>query len=227
MDGMPRPRPPHLQRHVTRHGRVVWYVRIGRGARIRIRASFGSPDFDAEYQAAITALQAGKPARQDRNTPIGSLAWLVERYRETGAWTGLSLATRRQRENIIKHVLESAGSQSASRITKAHIVAGRDRRAKDAPFQARHFLDTMRGLFRWAIEAGLVKIDPTAGVADPTLPTSEGFPFRSDGQSARGKGYGSTCCSIQACAAGTPSASAANTFVMVSARSRRKRPTRK
>jgi integrase len=34
----------------------------------------------------------------------------------------------------------------------------------------------MRGLFRWAIEAGLVKIDPTAGVSDPTLPTSKGFP---------------------------------------------------
>ena len=172
---MPRPRPPHLQRHVTRHGRAVWYVRIGRGARIRIRASFGSPEFDTEYLGALQALQAGKPARQDRSTPIGSLAWLIERYRETGKWTGLSLATRRQRENIIKHVLELAGSQPVSRITKANIVAGRDRRAKDAPFQARHFLDTMRGLFRWAVEAGLVKIDPTAGVSDPTLPATEGF----------------------------------------------------
>ena len=108
---MPRPRPPHLQRHVTRHGRAVWYVRIGRGARIRIRASFGSPEFDTEYQGAIQELHAGKPARQDRGTPIGSLAWLVERYRETGKWTGLSLATRRQRENIIKHVLDSAGAR--------------------------------------------------------------------------------------------------------------------
>jgi hypothetical protein len=146
MDDMPRPRPPHLQRHVTRHGRAVWYVRIGKGARVRIRAPFGSPEFNAEYQAAIQALQAGKPAQKDSGKTIGSLAWLVDRYRETGAWTGLSLATRRQRENIVKHVLESAGNQPVSRITKAHIVAGRDRRAKDAPFQARHFLDTMRGL---------------------------------------------------------------------------------
>ena len=175
MKTMPRPRPPHLQRHVTRHGRAVWYVRIARGARVRIRAPFGSPEFDTEYQAAIRALQADKPARQDRSAPIGSLAWLVERYRETGAWTGLSLATRRQRENIIKHVLESAGSQPAGRITKANIVAGRDRRAKETPFQARHFLDTMRGLFRWAVEAGLLKIDPTVGVSDPTLPATEGF----------------------------------------------------
>ena len=27
MDAMPRPRPPYLSREVTRHGRVVWYVR--------------------------------------------------------------------------------------------------------------------------------------------------------------------------------------------------------
>lgn len=178
-EAMPRPRPPHLQRHVTRHGRAVWYVRIARGRRIRIRAPFGSPEFEAEYQGAIQALRAGKPAQMEQDsssTPIGSLAWLVERYRETGAWTSLSLATRRQRENIIKHVLESAGNQPVNRITKAHIVAGRDRRAKDAPFQARHFLDTMRGLFRWAVEAGLVKADPTAGVFDPALPESAGFP---------------------------------------------------
>jgi YD repeat-containing protein len=176
MDDMPRPRPPHLQRHVTRHGRAVWYVRIGRGRRIRIRAPIGSPGFDAEYQGAVQELQAGKPAQQDGRRPIGSLAWLVERYRETGAWTSLSLATRRQRENIVKHVLESAGNQPVSKITKPHIVAGRDRRAKDAPFQARHFVDTMRGLFRWAVEAGFVRVDPTASVSDPTLPASAGFP---------------------------------------------------
>ncbi|MGB6795116.1 MAG: integrase, partial [Xanthobacteraceae bacterium] len=34
---MPRPRPPHLHREVTRHGRVVWFVRIDKGPRIRIR----------------------------------------------------------------------------------------------------------------------------------------------------------------------------------------------
>lgn len=54
---MPRPRPPHLHREVTRHGKAVWYVRVGRGKRIRIKPEFGTPDFDAEYAAAI----AGQP----------------------------------------------------------------------------------------------------------------------------------------------------------------------
>ena len=60
------------------------------------------------------------------------------------------------------------------------IKAGRDRRVA-TPSQARHFLDAMRGLFRWAVEAQIAKVDPTAGVADPARPSSEGFAtWRSD-----------------------------------------------
>jgi integrase len=175
MADMPRPRPPHLHRQVSRHGKTAWYVRIGKGPRIRMRAAFGTPEFDAEYQAAIADLSAREASKDDRAS-TGSLAWLVGRYREEGDWRNLSLATRRQRENILKHVLDSAGRQPLAKITRATIVAGRDRRAKTAPFQARHFLDTMRGLFRWAVEAELVKVDPTAGVADPAMPKSDGFP---------------------------------------------------
>src|ERR1700733_4583833 len=105
MDGMPRPRPPHLHRQVSRHGKTVWYVRIGKGPRIRIRSAFGTPEFDTEYQAAIAGLPAHQTPKDDR-TSLGTLAWLgQERYRETTAWTDLSLASRRQRENIFEHVL--------------------------------------------------------------------------------------------------------------------------
>ena len=84
MDAMPRPRPPHLHRQVSRHGSTIWYVRIGKGPRIRIRAAFGTPHFDAEYQSAIASLPMQQTGKDDR-TPTGTLAWLVERYRETGA----------------------------------------------------------------------------------------------------------------------------------------------
>jgi integrase len=170
MDDMPRPRPPHLHRQITQHGRAVWYVRIGKGPRTRIKAAFGTPEFDAEYQAAIT----NQPPRPPSQTKEGTLAWLLERYRETTAWTGLSLATRRQRENIFRPVLETSGKQPISRITTASIMAGRDRRI-DTPSQARHFLDAMRGLFRWAVKAKIVRTDPTIGVDDPPRAKSDGF----------------------------------------------------
>jgi integrase len=167
---MPRPRPPYLLRQVTQHGTVVWYVRKGKGKRIRVPA-LGTDGFEEAYQAAVT--EAPKVS-SGKHIAAGTLGWLVARYRETTNWTSLSLATRRQRENILKHVLDTSGRQPIARITKAAIVAGRDRRSQ-TPFQARHFLDTMRGLFRWAIEAELVKSDPTLGVRDPAMPKTDGF----------------------------------------------------
>jgi integrase len=167
---VPRPRPPHLHREVTRHGRVVWFVRIGKGPRTRIRAPFGTPEFDSEYQSALS----GAPRQSKKGPTVGSLTWLIERYRETAAWQSYSLATRRQRENIFKHVIATAGTEAASRITRAVIVASRDRRAAK-PAAARHFLDAMRGLFAWAVEAQHVKHDPTAGVMDPARKKGTGF----------------------------------------------------
>lgn len=166
---MPRPRPPHLQREVTRHGKTVWYVRINRGPRIRIRAAFGTPEFDAEYHAALARTPILKTAPS-----CSSLEWLVARYRETTEWASLSAATRRQRDNIFKGVIEMAGGESYARITTSTIEAGRDRRSK-TPHQARHFLDAMRGLFRWAHKAGLVKADPTTGVKNLARKRTEGF----------------------------------------------------
>jgi len=46
----------------------------------------------------------------------GSLRWLFERYRDSGAWNVLSVATRRQRENIMKHVLDTGGAVQAHGI---------------------------------------------------------------------------------------------------------------
>jgi integrase len=86
----------------------------------------------------------------------------------------LSLATRRQRENIFKQIIESAGRSPYQKITSANIAAGRDRRFK-TPFQARHFLDTMRGLFAWAKEAGFVTQNPATEVSYPKLKSGEGF----------------------------------------------------
>jgi hypothetical protein len=71
---MPSPRPPHLHRQITRHGQVVWYVRIGKGLRSRIKAEFGTPEFEREYQAAITHT----PHEAKAGVAAGTLVWLVE-----------------------------------------------------------------------------------------------------------------------------------------------------
>src|SRR5215469_9967630 len=169
---MPRPRPPYLSHERNRLGTWVWYVPI-RGKRIRIREAYGTPEFDAAYQAALTGNAVIKKAAPD--VAAGTLKWLVDQYRDTAAWQHeLSRATQRQRNNIFKHVIAASGNVPFARITKADIERGREKRAA-TPHQARHFLDAMRGLFRWAHKAGHIKQDPAAGVESPTRPKNEGF----------------------------------------------------
>ncbi len=165
---MPRPRPPHLHQEINRHGKVVWYVRRGKGPRIRIRGVYGTPEFDATYRAAVHGELPQPPGKAIK----GSLAWLWMLYRQTDAWRDLSMATKRQRENIMRGVLKTGGNEPLSKITSKAIKAGIDRRKGHA---ARHFLDTMKGLFKWATNAEHVNVDPTAGKS-VIKPATKGFP---------------------------------------------------
>ena len=175
---MPRPRPPHLHRETTRHGRAVWYVRVGHGPRVRINAEFGTPEFTQAYNAAIHG-EVPPAAQADPRT----LRWLVEQYRQSGAWRKLAPATRRQRENVFLHILKSAGSNSFAAIQRKHVIQGLDARA-DRPSAAKHFLQTMRGLFIWAKSCDHVEKDPTEGVKAERLAT-EGFEVWTEDEIAR------------------------------------------
>jgi integrase len=137
-----------------------------------LRAPYGSPEFNAEYNAAVsgTALP-GKPAAVSK----ASLQWLWDNYRDSGAWTALAPSTRDQRENIMLHVLKESGAKPYAAIRKEHIEAGLDRRSK-TPAAARNFLDTMKGMFRWAKKRAHVKVDPTSDVEPPKRKKGKGFP---------------------------------------------------
>lgn len=176
---MPRPRAPHLHHEKTRHGTWVWYVRVGKGPRIRLRATYGTDEFNAEYQDAV----AGKLRPRDSGPANGTLGWLVAQYRASSTWLALSPATRRQRENILRQVLSTAAAQPLGRIDRRAIIDGRERRAK-TPFQARHFLNTMRALFAWAVDNDLAKSDPTAGLTIKK-PRTDGFEMWTEDEIAR------------------------------------------
>jgi integrase len=179
MPAMPRPRPPYLQRRIARNGEVVWYVRIGRGPLVRIRGTYGGPEFIAAYQAAVAGEKPpakGAPAK-------GTLAWLLDLHRASSYWAGLKPSTKRKRDNIYRKALESAGANDLSTFDKQSIINGRDRRAK-TPAQARHFVHSMRALFKWALDANLVPADPTLGVTT-RKPKKGGIPVWTDEEITR------------------------------------------
>ena len=167
---MTKPRPPYLNREKTRHGKVVWYVRKGDGPRIRIAGEYGSVEFLANYQRAV-ADGATQPARKPAG---GSFRWLLAQYRQSAEWAKMAPATRYKHEKIFVHVVAAVGGEQLSEFTRESIIEGRERRAH-TPHQARHFLDAMRGIFGWAVNAAKWDIDPTEGVKNPPKKKGGGF----------------------------------------------------
>jgi integrase len=157
---MPRTKLPHLNHERTRHGTLVWYVRIGKGPRIRLRADYGSEAFMREYHAAVTGQPVAAGPRP-KAPGQGSLSWLIGLYRRSATWSELSAASRKNLGYVLAELETKAGKEPFAATTRQVVVAGRDRRT---PGQRHDYMRTLRGLFRWAIEAGLATEDPTAGV---------------------------------------------------------------
>ncbi|WP_455480506.1 tyrosine-type recombinase/integrase [Bartonella sp. B12(2025)] len=173
---MPKPRPPHLVKQVTQHGKIVWYVRIGHGQRIRIHGIYGTQEFVDNYKSALAELQGIVPPKPKPGKLIeGSFAWLLKQYFNSVNWHSLAKATKRQRELILMKVCDAIGNLPYREIKKAHITAGVERR-KETPTTAQNFLKALNGLFKWAIDQGLLENNPAFGVKRPPLKNKDGFP---------------------------------------------------
>lgn len=156
---MPKPKLPFLQYETSRHGKRTYYVRFGKGPRVRIAGEYGSKEFMQNYNAALKEQAPAKNPERDPKT----LAWLVARYQDSTAWTNFSPATRRQRGNILKQVLAKAGTVDYRDLDSLHISQGMDDR-RHTPSQANHFLKIMRHLFTWAVKAAHLQENPCVGV---------------------------------------------------------------
>jgi integrase len=169
---MGRKLPLYVYREINRHGNAVFYFRKGKGRRVRLPDYRGPDDpvFGEAYQAALGA--GFKPLR--KVPPTGTLAWLIERYRESAPYRDLSYATRRQRDNIFKGIVAKAGGMPVKAVAAKNVRKGLEERA-GTPAQARHYLDTLKGMFGWAVGAGLAGADPTAGVKPPKRAEGDGF----------------------------------------------------
>lgn len=166
---MPRKLPPYVVRERTRHGRVTFYFRRGKGQRVRL-PDIRDPAFEEAYQRARKALPPSQ-ARQERQD---TLAWLIGQYQRSSAYAGLAQATRDQRDNIFRQAVKESGAYPFAAITPDDIREARERR-KETPHQSRNVLDAYRGLFTWAVEAGHLTSNPTEGVANPKRIAGPGF----------------------------------------------------
>lgn len=108
-ESMPKKPPQFIVSQTTRHGRKVGYFRRGKGARVRLPDEYDTPEFWAVYHKALTGEEL--PARNNARSRAGTLAWLIDAYRQSSHWQGLALETRRRRERIFLGMIEKSGDK--------------------------------------------------------------------------------------------------------------------
>jgi hypothetical protein len=96
----------------------------------------------------------------------GTVEWAWLLYMQSASWAAKALATRRQRENIMRHVIASAGREAISDIDTQAIRDGIDRHGK-TPSQAKNFRQTMNQFFEWLVEAKIVAVNPVLAAKLP------------------------------------------------------------
>lgn len=150
---MPKPKLPFLYRYVSRHGKVTYCVKLsdalpGRGVRIQDPV-YRSDAFMVEYHAAVRGMPINPvPAKPEDSK--ATVRWLIAEFRNSHYWTEeISGGTRKQRGPILTQIDERAGDLPPAAIDRTHVEDGMKTRTKN---QARHFVNTVSALFKWAIE---------------------------------------------------------------------------
>lgn len=169
---MPKKLPLYVLVERSRHGKVMFYFRRGKGPRTRLPDKYPSKAFSVAYERALAG--AGNIAAPRAASPSDRLAWLVARYMESSRWSQLSPATRKQRGLIFKEAIERSENPRYADISRRHIEQAVGDRAS-TPAQANCFLKAMRGLFAWAVGSEYLKTNPSEGVSRIQY-KSDGFP---------------------------------------------------
>jgi Phage integrase family len=174
---------------VSQRGQVRYYVQLRKGLpKIRISATFGTPEFDAEVDTAVAGqiglhgnqgdyINAQKQRNEDRPTlPMspaqpGTLRRYWNGYKQSDHWLGdlsvglqgLAESTRTQRIGLVESLLPDNGERPFAILTRKVIKAEMKART---PSQAGNLLSALRGMIRWMIDEGHLDEDddPTIGV---------------------------------------------------------------
>ncbi len=167
---MMRKPPKWVHGFADRHGKARWYFRRPGFCRTPLPGLPWSPEFMAAYEAALGGIP--KPIAKER-VASGSLHALALLYYASADFQTLRPSTRSIYRGIIEGMRERYGDLPLARIERRHIVSIIGKRA-ETPTAANAELKIWRLLMRCALEADLIKADPTIGVRK-VRHQSEGF----------------------------------------------------
>jgi integrase len=145
-----------------RHGNIRVYFRKRGRKRVRLRQTPGTDAFMAEYRAALEGRGAASAAAKPSAAAAGTLGWLCDRYTASPEFRRLDLATQTMRKRHLEFLRPTFGDGPLSMLEPVHVKAMRD--SKEGPHAANNVLKTLRVMFQWAIDNGLMKTNPARDV---------------------------------------------------------------
>jgi integrase len=151
----------HVNGVADRYGNIRYYFRRRGHKNVRLRGLPGSAEFMEDYAAAIG--NAEPVVVGAARSPAGTIGATVGMYLGSTAFNNLAAETQRTRRNILERFREEHGDRRVAAIERKHVQAMVTAKAK-TPSASRNFLNTLRALIVFAIDAGIRADDPTIGV---------------------------------------------------------------
>lgn len=154
-------RPPkYCQGMIDRHGKPRWYFRRPGYPRRALPGLPWSPQFMAEYAAAM---EGDKTEIGKKKIVPGSVSALVASYYRGAEYSGLADSTKRAVRNILERFRAEHGDKRVAHMEKRHVQKIMADKA-ETPDAANRLLRLMRTLMAHAIDLGWRRDDPTATV---------------------------------------------------------------
>lgn len=157
---------PGLTREKQRSGRYAWRVRAAgnKSKKIALGVTPDHPDFMRRYELARRGV---KPEALPEEQHISqSLSWLVAKFdtamQERVDAGQMHPGTRKQRMAFLRALCARYGDKHML-MPRAKVIEHRDS-LRATPGAADNAVKTIRALYAWAIEVGLVKDNPASGV---------------------------------------------------------------
>lgn len=151
----------HLVEDRDRHGNIRLYVRLPGRQKVRIRGTFGTDEFLAAYNAAISNHVAA-PRQADEAKP-GSFRHLCTRYYASAAYKSLDISTRNWQRRALDEIAQEHGAKPVAMMAPRHVRRIRDAKI-ETPAAANQRVKALRAMFSWANEAEETTVNPTLGV---------------------------------------------------------------
>lgn len=158
---MRRP-PKYCQGFVDRHGKPRWYFRRPGFKRVALPGLPWSPEFMAEYETAMAG-EVISGAIGSKRTKPGSIAALVANYYQSTEYRNLKPITQRTYRSVMEPFREQHGDKAVSAMQREHVKAIVAKLA-DRPSASNNWLKAIKILMRYAVEIGMRRDDPTAGL---------------------------------------------------------------